>query len=182
MSKYVCVPISGMSHIYVHYIRDVPYLCMPKSSFLCPTIYSTMSSFCVWHYLEHYVYVSPHLGSTGRVAGIICGGFYGPYLYLVVTLGGLYLSCKYWHVRILMYLLCTSSWSSHLFSLWFSECLSELTRKSVGTIYYSLVVSLKVHLHKILPFFLHESTPYGLLIPTLKILLNINSNLRRDSN
>ena len=29
-----------------------------------------------------------------RIAGIVCGGFYGPYLYLVVTLGGLYLSCK----------------------------------------------------------------------------------------
>ena len=32
--------------------------------------------------------------SVLRVAGIVCGFFYGPYLYLVISLGGLYLAGK----------------------------------------------------------------------------------------
>jgi len=32
------------------------------------------------------------LAITLRLCGMVCGGFYGPYLYLVVSLGGLYIS------------------------------------------------------------------------------------------
>ena len=42
---------------------------------------------------------NPNLLITYRLSGMICGGFYGPYLYLVVSLGGLYLSGKKFTTR-----------------------------------------------------------------------------------
>ena len=37
-----------------------------------------------------------------RIAGLVCGAFYGPYIYLVICVTGIYLAGKILYMEILM--------------------------------------------------------------------------------
>jgi len=60
---------------------------------MCPSLFPRNACFCVslTTGLNVFLWVSIIL----RIAGVVCGCFYGPYLYLVVSIGGLYIAADF---------------------------------------------------------------------------------------